>query len=209
MKFLKKLDCKKLILFLLVFIFSVSVKSHAQQFASQLWHQGYVITVKKDTVRGLVKYDMEANSIQVKTKQKVFSFSSHSILISEIFDETVGNNRKFYSIPYELNSGFKTRMLFELLLEGPVSLLAREEIVQETATTNNFGGPQLVRDRLRYNFFFLDNKGEIQFYNGRRSELIDFMSKKGGLVKSFIKENKLKTDEVRDLIRIVAFYNSI
>ena len=209
MKFLKKLDYKRLILLFLVFTFSFSIKTIAQQFPSQLWHQGYVITVKKDTVRGLIKYDMEANSIQAKTKQKVFSFSSHSILISEIFDETVGNNRMFYSIPYELNSGFKTRMLFELLLEGPVSLLAREEIVQETATTNNFGGPQLVRDRLRYNFFFLDNKGEIQFYNGKRSDLISFMSRKGGLVKSFIKENKLKTDEVRDLIRIVAFYNSI
>ena len=100
-------------------------------------------------------------------------------------------------------------MLFELLFEGPVSLLVREEIVQETANTNNFGGPQLVRDRLKYNFFFLDNKGNIQFYNGRRSELIDFMSRKASSVKSFIKENKLKTDEVRDLIRIVAFYNSI
>lgn len=209
MKSLKKLGFKKSTFIFLLIFFLGFTEGNAQRFPSQLWHNGFLITAKKDTVKGLVKYDMEANSLQVKSAKKVYSFSSHTILLAEIYDETVENRRRFYSIPYEINNGYKTRILFELLFEGPLSLLAREEIVQETTTTPNFGGPQLVRDRLKHNFYFLDNKGNVQFYNGKRAELLDLLSKKSNSLKSFIKDNKLKTDEIRDLIRIIAFYNSI
>ena len=211
MKYSRKSDCKKLLILLLFLFLAVLPEVSAQQFPSQFWHPGYVVTAKKDTVKGHVKYDMLANSLQLKTDSKVLSFSSHSVIYCEIYDVTIDNTRRFYSIPYELNKGFKSRILFELLFEGPTSLLSREEIVQEVINNgvNTNGVIPVVRDRLKYHFYFLNNKGDIQYYSGRRSDLLDLLGEKSASMKSFIRDNRLKTDEVRDLIRIIAFYNTI
>lgn len=209
MRFLKRSVYKYIAVFFLVFLFAATTVS-AQEFSFQFWHPGSVVTIKKDTLKGEIKYDMEANSVQVRTPEKVHSFSSHSLIYCEFYDKTIDNTRKLYSIPYEVNKGFKSRILFELLFEGPTSLLSREKVVQETINSGpNFGGMPLVRDRLLIHFFFLNNKGEIRYYSGKRTDLLELMGKKSSSVKSFIRQNKLKTDEVRDLIRIIAFYNSI
>ena len=152
---------------------------------------------------------MVANSIQVKTKDKAYSFSSHNLLFCEFLDVTIDNKRRFYAMPYELRKGFKAKVLFELLFEGPTSLLAREEIVQETTPNNNIYGGTISRNRLKYYYYLLDNNGRIRYFNGKKPELLSLLRDKSGPVKSFMKENKLKTDDVRDLIRIIAFYNSI
>ncbi|MGB3465933.1 MAG: hypothetical protein WBA74_11715, partial [Cyclobacteriaceae bacterium] len=199
MKYSKKSACKYLLSLLGILFLTLFTEAHAQRFSSDFWHPGFIVTAKQDTVRGELKYDMETNSIQLKGDGKIYSFSSHTILICEFYDKTIDNTRRFYSMPYEINKGFKSRVLFELLFEGPTSLLSREEIVQEaTNAVGNFGGPgsTIMRDRLKYIFFFLNNKGEIQYYSGKRSELLELMGKKASMVKSFIRQNKLKTDEV-------------
>jgi len=210
MKYLKILGFRyqKIVMLSILMVFTSGFVA-AQQFSSQFWHKGFIITAKNDTVRGEIKYDMEANSLQVKGKQKVYSFSSHNVLLCEIYDLSIENTRRFYSMPYEIRRDYKTRVLFELLYEGPLSLLTREEIVQETVPTASVYGGSVVRSRLKFYYFFLDNKGKIQYYTGKKADLLSIMGRKSGQVKSFIKQNKLKTDEVRDLIRIVAFYNSI
>lgn len=181
----------------------------AQQFPSQIWHSGYVVDLQADTVKGKVKYDMETNSVQVDVGNKIMSFSSHNTRYVRIFDQVADNYREFYSIPYRLKSQYRTKVFFEVLYEGPLSLLSREEITQETVPSTSIYGSAYVRERLSYSFYFLDNKGNITFYNGKRSDLYIIMGKKQKQIKEFVKTNRLKTDELRDLVRITAFYNSI
>ena len=204
------MDCKKsVIVYLLACLVLWSSDGLAQQFPSEMWHKGFVLTAQRDTVVGEIKYDMVANSIQVRARKKDYSFSSHNLLLCEFLDATIDSKRRFYSMPYELQKGFKARVLFELLFEGPTSLLSREEIVRETTPTNNIYGGPISRNRLKYDYYLLDNKGSIRYFSGRRQDLLALLSDKSRELKSFIKQNKLKTDEVRDLIRIIAFYNSI
>jgi len=98
-----------------------------------------------------------------------------------------------------------------LLYEGSLSLLSREAIVQETVNNNTayWGGASYVQDRIKYTFFFLDKSGKIDLYTGKRSDLWDIMGRYQSKVKDFIQKNHLRTDEVRDLIRITAFYNAL
>jgi len=189
--------------------FAITTVKAQQNIDNQVWHKGFLITTKRDTVKGKVRYDHKDNSIQVLGKKNIQSFSSHNILMSQIYDENAGINRRFYSMPFEINRGFKTKVLFELLYEGPLSLLSREEIIQEPVNNTSFYGTPVYRDRVRYSYFFLDDKGKIMSFNGKRSELLQLMGKKSNKIKTFIKENRLKSDQVRDLIRITAFYNSI
>lgn len=197
--------------FFLVFFTVLFYTARAQEFSKEVWHDGFLVTTSEDTIRGLIKYDMEANIVQLIKNNVVKTFSSHKVFYLEIYDKVVQNYRQFYSIPYSVNFDYKIPIIFEVLYEGPLSLLSREALVQETYSNNGpyWSGGTYVRDRMAYTYFFLDAKGNITRYTGKRNDLLIIMARKSRQVKEFIKKNKLKTDEVRDLIRITAFYNSI
>lgn len=170
-----------------------------------------MVTSDRDTIKGQIKYEMEANVVSMVIDGKIKTFSSHKVFYFEINDAVLTTFRQFYSIPHKVNFSYKIPVFFELLYEGPLSLLAREALVQQTHNAGSpyWGSSTYQRTVVQYSFFFLDTKGEITRFSGRKRDLLEIMIKKQSEVKKFIKENKLSTDSVRDLIRIVAFYNSI
>ena len=179
------------------------------QFSSDIWHDGYLVTSDKDTLQGKVKYDMENNSIQFYNEKVIRTFSSYQVFYFNIFDELLDNYRQFYCIPYRLKTDYKTPIIFELLYEGELSLMAREAVVQESVPVGNTVYSGIRRDRLQQQFFFVDKKGRITSYKGKRGELLAIMSDKSSQVKTFMKKNRLKSNTARDLVRVTAFYNSI
>ena len=196
--------------YLLSVLVGLFVHICAGQFSSEVWHDGFLVTSKNDTLRGKIKYDMESNSVQFYNDQFVRTFSSFQLVYFNIFDEVLDSYRQFYSIPYRLQTDYETPIIFELLYEGKLSLLSREIVVQEAvpAGAGVYTG-SIVRDRLSQAFFFVDKKGKLTNYNGKKSALFSIMQDKSSKVKSFIKQNKLRANTTRDLVRITAFYNSI
>jgi hypothetical protein len=184
--------------------------SKAQNFSAEAWHEGYLVTSEGDTLRGLIKYDMETNIVQLIVQNVVKTYSSYKIYYFEIYDSIMGNFRQFYSIPYEVTTDYELPIIFEVLYEGPLSLLSREAIVQENVTsTSAYWGGSYVQNTVRYFYYFLDKSGNIRLYNRKKSELLAIMSRHQSEVKSFVKSNKLRLDDPRDLIRITAFFNSL
>ena len=49
----------------------------------------------------------------------------------------------------------------------------------------------------------------MTYFSGRKKELLALMKDKQKYLKEYIKEYKLQVDEIHDLIRVTAFYNSI
>ncbi|MBV6646709.1 MAG: hypothetical protein KI790_14730 [Cyclobacteriaceae bacterium] len=196
--------------YLLVF-FVLSTIGLQAQFSSDFWHDGLLVTSEKDTLRGQVKYNMETNVVQVLQNKKLSTYSSFKIFYFEFYDKVINNYRQFYTLPYNLKSDYKTPVIFELLYEGPLSLLSRESIVQETVSTNSpyWNGGNLTQTTLDYAYFFLDKKGNMEYFNGRKAVLLSILSDKDRQVRDFIKKNRLRVDNTRDLVRITAFYNSI
>lgn len=180
-------------------------------FPSEIWHEGWLVTSDRDTLKGYLKYDMEADAVQVKNGEVVKTYSSRGLIFFEIFDESVDNYRQFYSLPFQVNYDYKVPILFEVLYEGPLTLLVRESIVEETVPQMQTMamGTFNTRMRLSYTYYFLDKKGNITQYTGKRNDLFSIMGNKSGKVKGFMKDNRLKPDRMRDLVRITAFYNSI
>lgn len=184
---------------------------NAQQFSSQVFHDGYLVTNAKDSLKGKLKYDLETNNVTLVHSGKTYSFSSQKIFYFEILDEILNNYRQFYSVPYHINFDYKVPVFFEVLYEGKLSLLRRERIVARSAnnTSAYWGGGNMMRNTVEYTFFFLDSEGNIARYTGKRKELYRYLSDKEIDLKQFMKKNKLNTDRTSDLVRIVAFYNSI
>jgi len=186
----------------------ISFTATAQQFSSEVWHKGFIVTVDQDTVRGDVRYDMETNIVLVSRNGVVQTFTSQKLFYVEIFDSLVETYRQFYSIPYNVKYDYQVPILFEVLYEGPLSLLSREAIVSETVNSSVYGTSYL-QTVVRNTFYFLDKQGNMKLFSGRKQDLLTILARKQSQVKNFIKQNKLDTDDVRDLIRITAFYNSL
>lgn len=196
--------------FFIIFFGLLALKSIGQEFSTNVWHDGFVVTADQDTLQGQVKYDMEANVVQVTHYQVVKTFSSHKVFYFEIYDKILNTYRQFYSIPYNVNYDYEIPIFFEVLYEGGVSLLSRERIVQETVSSNSaYYGGTFVREVVSYTFYFLDKTGHIDMFGGKKSDLLTIMSKHSKEVKDYIKQNQLRIDEIADLIRITAFYNSL
>ena len=196
---------------LIIILVSITSVSFGQRFSSEVFHEGFLVTTQKDTLKAKLKYDLEANVLTAVTKGKTWSFSSQKIFYFEIFDEILENYRQFYSIPYNVNFDYKIPVFFEVVYEGKLSLLRREQIVIRSVnnTTAYWGGGSVRQTVIEYSYYFLDDKGKITFFNGRKKDLFRFMAKKQTEVKQFIKENRLEIDRSSDLVRITAFYNSI
>ena len=197
--------------FFILALITCSVSLSAQTFSSDVFHKGFLVTSSRDTIKGDLKYDLEANILTVVHRGKTSSFSSHKVFYFEIFDSILNNYRQFYSIPYNVNYDYKIPVFFELVYEGKLSLMTRERIVSQTVNTTSayWGGGTGTQLVIKYSFYFLDNKGVISFFTGKKRDLFTIMVKKQSDLKQFIKDNKLDTDEVADLVRITAFYNSI
>lgn len=200
--------------FSVVFIFCNS-SAYCQEFPSELWHQGKVVLVEGDTIEGLVKYDFANDLVQVNDSYTLKTFSAQKIYYFEILDETTKSYRYFYSLPYSLQSNYETPVLFEVLYEGKLTLLAREHLVTENVTPANFGyyyyppGPSYTRVKLAYSFYFLEENGTIQYYNLKKKELLSFLDKRAREISQYMKKNNLRYDNLRDLVRITAYYNAI
>ncbi len=189
----------------------------SQDFPSELWHNGKLVLLSEDTIVGKIKYDLQNDILQINVKNVLQTYSSRKILYFEIFDETIESYRHFYALPYNVQANYKVPLLFEVLYEGKLSLLCREEIVTESVPQynsypySNYGSNPYnqSRARLNYKYYFLDEKGSIQNYHMKKSELMNFFKKHNQQVKQYIKKNKLKHDKMRDLVRVTAYYNAL
>lgn len=201
-----------------LFFIGFSVIGYSQEFPSELWHKGKLVLLSEDTIVGRLKYDLQNDAVQINVRNVLQTYSARKILYFEIFDETIESYRHFYALPYNVQQNYRVPLLFEVLYEGHLSLLCREEIVTETVPQYNsypystYGNNPYYnqsRARLNYKYYFLDEQGGIQDYRMKKSELMSFFKKHHQQVKQYIKKNNLKHDRMRDLVRVTAYYNAL
>ena len=181
----------------------------AQNWPSEVWHEGRIVLVGGDTLRGLVKYDLQQDLIQYNLNDtRTEAFSARKILFFEIFDNSVRKYRQFFALPYSTPTGYKAPIFFELLEEGKLTLLSREAVEFRTYNSPYYIG-SYSRQVLVNTYYFLNDKGDITEFTGNKNDLLDLMGKKSKEVEKYIKANKLRYEDKYDFARIVAYYNSI
>ncbi|HRI80198.1 MAG TPA: hypothetical protein PLR06_11750 [Cyclobacteriaceae bacterium] len=180
-------------------------------FPSEMWHEGKLILESGDTLRGNIKYDLQNDILQYEWSGKLETFSARKVLFFEIFDKTVKRYRPFYSLPYATPGGYKATVFFELLSEGKITLLCRESLETRSMTNSyyGYGYGSSTRIVLVNKFFLLNERGIIEPFSGRKSDLVDLMGRQSEEVEKFIKSNKLKVDQKYDLAQVVNYYNSL
>jgi hypothetical protein len=207
-----------LILFL-SFLSLVAVFAQNQQFPSQVWHKGNIFLADGASFSGQLKYDMDNNLVQLQA-EAVTTFTASNVVSFEIYDETYGGIRKFYSLPYSLNGDYETPIFFEVLTQGDnIALLCREYIATDTRGMNNWGAmgmgmnpfwgpPNFTGYRLAFNYYFLKN-GRLEKYSLKKKDLFSMLPGHDDEIDLFMRKNRLEHDKRGDLLRITAYYNEL
>ena len=193
---------------LLFFIF-LAAAVHAQQFPSDLWHEGKIVLEEGDTLRGNVKYDLQNDLLQFEKGGSLESFTARKVLFFEIFDKTVKRYRQFYSLPYTTSGQYKAPVFFELVSEGKMTLLCRESLEYRSYPSSFYYYGSTNRLVLVNKFFLLNEKGFIEPFNGKKSDLIYLMGNQGDPVERYMKTNKLNIDHKYEFAQVVDYYNSL
>jgi hypothetical protein len=204
---------------IILLLLNLGLTGFSQDFPSELWHTGKLVLLSEDTIIGKIKYDLQNDVVQINVGNVLQTYSARKLLYFEIFDETIESHRHFYALPYSVQKNYEIPLLFEVLYEGQLSLLCREEIVTESVPQYNsypyntyYGNSPYYnqqRARLNYRYYFLDEQGGIQDYHMKKNELLTFFKKHHQQVKQYIKKNNLKHDRMRDLVRVTAYYNAL
>src|SRR5690606_29624502 len=78
----------------------------AQEFPSEMWHDGKLVLLEGDTLRGKLKYDFEMDLVQLLSNNVLQTYSARKILYFEIYDNNIGSYRYFYSLPYKIEATY-------------------------------------------------------------------------------------------------------
>ena len=195
-------------LFILLCTLSATA-GYSQKWPFEFWHEGKVVLLQGDTLKGNVKYDLQQDMVQFSAPdQRVEAFTARKVLFFEIFDRTVNKYRQFFALPFATNSNYRVPVFFELLEEGKMTLMCREELKTQVYSSPYYYG-NYTRVILVYTYFFLDESGDIHPFSGNKNDLIDLMGKQGDQVEKYMKANKLKFDDKYDLVKIVTYYNTL
>ena len=203
---------------LFVFIFFVSFSIFSQNFPTDLWHNGMLITNEGDSIKGNLKYDFDNQSIQLDDGKTIKAFNVNNLFFFEIYDETIRDYRQFYSLMYEIGYNYRVPSLFEVVIEGKLSLLLKEKIIAESVPsyypsyyTYSLIPSYNYYSKLEYDYFFLNKEGKIQKFKskGKKKQILLLMNDNYDIVKNFLSSNKINLSKMEDLVKVVEFYNNI
>jgi hypothetical protein len=184
------------------------LRSFCQNWPFELWHDGKIVLDSGDTLKGLVKYDLQQDIVQFEfPSKKTEALSARKVLYFEIFDTSVNQYRRFFALPFTSSGNYKVPIFFELLEEGKITLLSREALEYRTYSSPYFVG-SYTRLVLVNKFFFLEENGDIVEFTGTRSDLLDKMGRRKEDVEKYIKSNHLRIEDKYDFAKIIAHYNS-
>ncbi len=181
----------------------------AQRFSSEYWHDGTAILLDGTKIPGKIKYDFQQDIIQVEANGEIKPYTAQNFLYFEIQDAYLERPRRFYSLPYNPVNGYDTPRMFEVLVEGKINLLSREE--REVSSGNYGFGVYRIPDQddLIMSYYILKEGSTIRDFRAKKAELLNYMGAAKRTVEDKMKEERWNVKDEDDLIRIVSFYNSL
>lgn len=170
-------------------------------------YEGMVVR-ELDTLRGKVSYDFQANTVVVQSTGGVFTGSPRTVVAFEIFDTSINNYRKFYSLPGGASGYYNNPAFFELLNDGKLTVLCREHLEQQNAGYSYYSYGYTVTV-IVVEYYQLNSAGKVEPLTGTKKSWLQLMNRHSDKVEEYVKKNKLQWDYKYDLQKIVAYYNSL
>ena len=202
---------KKLTLFLTLLLLSTWIQ--AQQFSADVWHWGELDLVNGQTLKGKIKYNLQDEHVLLIANNVVTAYPINKIQAFAIRDAISAEDRVFYAIPHTLYNNYERNHFFELLSDGQVSLLTRQEIVRkiryDASGAYLYGSRSYPVLEEEENYFLMDDQGNITSCGNSNREILEYFTDKSKELKEFIKTNKLNVARRNEMVYVVEYYNKL
>jgi hypothetical protein len=187
----------------------LSLQASAQHWPFEVWHEGKIVLLAGDTLRGMVKYDLQKDLVEYVYKDgKPDAFTARKVAFFEIFDQSEKKYRQFFALPFSTSAGYKTPIFFELLVDGKMTLLAREFLETRTISSSYYAG-SYTRIILNHHYFFINEDGEVTQFTGNRHDLLEHMGNQADDVEKYMRSHHLTLDDKIEFSKVVGYYNSL
>jgi len=202
---------KKVSLFsilLLSFVMGVSQKN-----ASSHWIEGKLFLSNGDTLSLPLKYDLSNNVVYSQKENRLKVWSSSQVIGFQLIDKQNKLLRKFETLYYQKENGYKIPMMFEVLyINKRYSLYRRDLLTNPSVNYNVLGGLSIPLNTAkvhRFDFYAMNAKKEIRWFEPNKKSILNLFANKKELIKDYLKEEKIKLHTIDDLIMVFKFYNSL
>jgi hypothetical protein len=169
----------------------------------------------EESIKGSISYDLDQNNITVRTTDnKLRSYNASQVEQFWIEDELQKRVRYFYALPQITKDDYRVLYFFELLTEGKITLLCRENfVVRQTGYYSPYmwggwanGGSYVVQED---DYFLLNNEGNVVDVEEDREAIMNLFGKKKEVMELYLidHDNKLRSRE--DLLKMIRYYNEV
>ena len=198
---------------LLIIVFAAFVSFfHVQAQSTVLdmpetWHLGELQLIDDSVIEGEFRYDLLTETIQLLNENnKVQTFTTQQVFSLTLYDQEVNGIRNILVLPYINESGYERPKLFEVIVEGKATLLARGYFVK-------WGDPQhpMTLSKHAYIFdgmFIMNEDGEINKILLQRANVANQFGDQQAKLKKFMKKERLKLDDLPDVTKLFEYYNN-
>lgn len=198
---------------LMMLITFYSLQSFSQ--TNDVWHRGMVKLKSGDIIQGEISYDFQYDNVRIREDRNgAFTvYSPFQVDKFSFMDTTYKVPRDFYSIPYQREKNFIAYHFFEVLIEGPVTLLSQEFVVERVGNVYRAVGlkrhPSYADAMLKDRFFIMNDRGFFMLNDPER-DLHRFLDSSIIQGMAFYKKNKFMNLNTRPaMMAFITHYNQL
>lgn len=174
----------------------------------EYWDQGEATLVSGEKVAGKIFYEFDKELVLIAGGDRIMTFTSRQIRYFVIYDRKAGVERVFFSAPLQKDGQSRRYYFFEKLTDGEIALLRKPRLRQD-----NFGlfmSPAVEPDAGLSAFdYYYFHHGELLRIRKLKKDLVALMNRHHHKVENFIEKNGLRLNRIRDIEKIVKYYNRL
>ena len=171
-----------------------------------VWHLGELQLIDDSIIEGEFRYNLNTETVQLKEGSKVKTFNTKQVFSLTLYDQEVRGIRNILVLPYSNESGYQRAKLFELIVDGKISLLVRGYFVK-------WGDPQHPMTLSKHvyifeNMFIMNEDGVINKLLLQRTNVANqFGDQQAKLIK-YMRKEQIKLDDLPDVTKLFEYYNN-
>lgn len=187
----------------------------AQNFSKEYWHKGEVYLFTEESVKGSIRYDLDQNNITIRTSDNTLrSYNASQVEQFWIQDELQKRVRYFYALPQIVKNDYRVLYFFELLTEGKITLLCRENFVVKQAGYYSpymwggwvNGGSYVVQED---DYFLLNDRGNVVDVEESREAIMELFGTKKDVMEFYLLDHNNKLRNREDLLKMIRYFNEV
>lgn len=164
--------------------------------AQEIWNTGTVVLANGKVIQGETAVKLDCHAVLFRRGEEVMALPAHKILSVSFFDSFEESLRKYVSLQMAVGALTKYE-LFEVLVEGSVSILRREQI----------GWSSVNLDFIDFDYFVLHDNHLLPLHKFRKDVYPDLAANESLELRKFVKENRLSPNKLLDIVKIANHYN--